>query len=157
MKKTGRFFLSTLFSLIPVFFPSPIWAQTTKSWDTLQTELGGGDCVTADGVATIQGTMCLLANVLSVSLTVIGLAGFVMMIVGSLTWLLSGSSSQNVEKARKTMTFAIVGLVVALSSYMIIHLIAEFTGISILEEFTLPSSETNWTNPTPTPGNPGAR
>jgi membrane-bound ClpP family serine protease len=95
--------------------------------------------------------MCLLANVLSVSLTVIGLAGFVMMIVGSLTWLLSGGSSQNVEKARKTMTFAIIGLVVALSSYMIIHLIAEFTGISILEEFTLPSSETNWTSPTPTP------
>jgi hypothetical protein len=150
MKKAGRFFLSTLLSLIPLFLPSPIWAQTTKSWDILQTELGGGDCV-IDGVATIQGTMCVLANVLSVSLTVIGLAGFVMMIVGSLTWLLSGGNSQNVEKARKTMTFAIVGLVVALSSYMIIRLIAEFTGISILEEFSLPNSETNWTNPTPTP------
>ncbi len=84
----------------------------------------------------------MLANVLSIALTAIGLAGFVMMIVGSLTWLLSGGDSQKVEKAGKTMTFAVVGLIVALSSYIIIRLIASFTGVSVIENFMLPSSDT---------------
>ena len=121
--------------------PNKALAQTEK-WEDLEQDIGGsaGYCV-VDGVATIQGTMCLLANLLSVALTFIGLAGFIMMIVGSLTWLVSGGNSQNLEKAKKTMTFAIIGLVVALSSYIIINIIASFTGIDIIKQFVLPSSD----------------
>lgn len=118
---------------IPFLYPRPIMAQT-QYW----TE---GRCQIA-GVATIQGIACLLANVLSVTLTIIGLAGFVMLIIGSMRWLLSGGNTQNVESARKTMTFAVIGLAVALSSFVIINLIAQFTGINVITEFFIPSSTT---------------
>ena len=126
----------------------PILAQT-QDWKTLGPELEVGMCVSDEGVATIQGVACLIANVLSVSLTLIGLAGFVMLIVGSLRWLLSGGNSQNVDKAKKTMTFAIVGLVLALSSYMIINLIAQFTGVNMITEFIIPANDEDWFAPAP--------
>jgi len=128
--------------------PQSVTAQT-QDWKTLGPELEVGMCVSDEGVATIQGVACLIANVLSVSLTLIGLAGFVMLIVGSLRWMLSGGNSQNVDKAKKTMTFAIVGLVLALSSYMIINLIAQFTGVSTITKFIIPSSDTDWITPAP--------
>lgn len=136
-KKFTKSTLPTLLALIATyfFFPQKIQAQTgPQVW----TE---GLCQIS-GVATIQGFGCLVANVLSVTLTIIGLVGFIMMIVGSMKWLLSGGNTQNVESARKTMTWAVVGLGVALSSFVIINLIAQFTGVNVITEFFIPSSNT---------------
>ena len=58
--------------------------------------------------------------------------------------MLSGGKSQEVEKSKNSITFAVIGIILALSSFIIINLIAEFTGISILKNFTIPGSETNW-------------
>lgn len=115
----------------------PAYAQTS-SWS--------GVCVsqTDPDVATIQGLQCLMANVLSVFLTVLGITGFIMLIVGSMRWLLSGGNSQNVDKAGKTMTFAVVGIVVSLSSFIILRLIAEFTGVQTILNFSIPSSDKPW-------------
>ncbi len=141
LKSSKKLLTSTILFLA---LASPVNAQNTQSWEELQSEFGNEEalCVSSEGVATIQGIMCLLANVLSVSLTVIGLAGFILMIVASLQWMLAGDNSQNVENARKTITFAIVGLIVALSSYMIINLLANFTGINLIKEFLIPPSNT---------------
>jgi len=116
-----------------------IQAQT-KDWSTREAELGV--VCSVNGVATIQGFMCLLANVMSVFLTLIGLAGFVMLIFGSIKWLLSGGNSQTVESSKKTMTYAFVGLFLALGSVLIINIIARFTGINVIERFFIPSSDT---------------
>lgn len=85
---------------------------------------------TIDGVATIQGLQCLLGNVLTVAITVIGLAAFVMLIFGAFGYMLSGGNSKGTENARNTITFAIVGIVVALSAFIILNLIANFTGLN---------------------------
>ena len=114
---------------------SPAIAQTQR-WEDMNL-----DC-TINGVATIQGTMCLLANVFSVALTLLGIAGFVMLVFGSLTWMLSGSNTQGVDNAKKTITFAFIGLILALSSFIIINLIAQFTGVNVIKEFFIPSSDT---------------
>ncbi len=92
------------------------------------------------GVATIQGIECLIANVLSVAITLIGITGFVMMILGAFRYLVSGGNSKETETARKTLTYAVIGLVVALSSYVILNLIAEFTGVESILKFDIPDS-----------------
>lgn len=130
-----------------LFFPTKVSAQTT--W--------GGVCVggptiirgLAADVATLQGFQCLIANSFSVILTVIGLAGFVMFIFGAFQWMLSGNNSKGVDNARQAMTYAIIGIIVALSGFIIINLIAGFTGVSIIKQFSLPSSDT------PAGGGPG--
>lgn len=91
-------------------------------------------------VATIQGLECLIANVFSVIITVIGLAGFTMLIVASFRWLASGGNTKQVDTAKGTMTYAIVGLVVSLSAFMVLELIASFTGVSIIRTFSIPRS-----------------
>lgn len=138
LKKLQKKFLVALSSLISFLATAkPVQAQTSP-WD--------GVCVSQfdPEVATIQGLQCLLANVLSVFLTILGITGFIMLVVGSMRWLLSGGNSQNVDKAGKTMTFSVVGLVVALCSFIILRLVAQFTGVDTILDFTIPSSDTVW-------------
>jgi hypothetical protein len=100
----------------------------------------GADFCTHDGVATIQGLQCLIGNVLTVAVTGIGFAGFVMMIVASFHYLLSGGNSKGKETARNTITFAVIGVVVAVSAFIILNLIAAFTGVESILEFVIPDS-----------------
>ena len=98
-------------------------------------------------VATIQGIRCMLANVLSIAITGIGFAGFIMLIVGGFRYLTSGGNSKGTETAKNTITFAVIGLVVALSSYIILNLIAEFTGVKTILNFVIPEAGTTIDTP----------
>lgn len=100
---------------------------------------GGSD------VATLQGLECLIGNVFSIILTVIGLGAFIMFVIGSFRWMLSGNDSKGVETAKNTMTFAIIGIVVALSGFIILNLLSSFTGLNITR-FVIPSDETGFDN-----------
>lgn len=126
---------ATIFALVA----SPVQAQTGE-WSGVcvgsATDLG----VDASDVATLQGLECLIANIFTVIITGIGLAGFVMFIVGSIRWLVSGGNSKGIDTAKGTMTYAVVGLVVALSAYIILNLIANFTGVQIITTFSIPVS-----------------
>jgi hypothetical protein len=81
---------------------------------------------------------------LSVVLTLIGIAGFIMIIYSAFNLLLSAGKSQEVEKSQKTITFAIIGIILALSAFIIINIIAGFTGIDLIKSFTIPGSQKNW-------------
>ena len=131
LKRLEKLFIATVAYL---YAASPAFAQTT-SWT--------GVCVGGENndVATIQGLECLIANIFTVIITLIGLAAFVMLIVGSVRWLLSGGNSTNIDKARSTMTYAIIGIVVALSAFIVINLISGFTGVDVIKTFIIPTSE----------------
>ncbi|MDA1079875.1 MAG: pilin [bacterium] len=114
----------------------PVFAQTA-AW--------GGKCVgsevgRSDDVATIQGLECLFANVFLVIIPLIGLAAFVMFLVGSFRWLTSGGDTKHTGQAKQTMTYAVIGIVVALSGFIILNLIANFTGVEKVKEFRIPRS-----------------
>lgn len=141
MKRLFSFALAALLVLLTSFAPPVALAQGPQAWKGVCVGGPQGD------VATIQGFQCLIGNILSVTVTGIGLAGFVMLIVGAFTYQLSGGSSKSAETARNTITFAIVGLVVALSSFIILNLIAAFTGISTITQFTIFSPNTVFNTP----------
>lgn len=115
-------------------FPRPAWAQTLE-WTGVC--VGGPD----KDVATIQGLECAIANVFTVFITLLGLAGFVMFISAGFKWMTSGGNSKGMESARGSMTYAVIGMVVALSAFIIINLLAEFTGVNIIRTFTIPTSD----------------
>jgi len=120
---------------------TPVSAQTV-AWD--KACIGSSFGISgAEDVATIQGIQCLLANILSTAITIIGLAGFIMIIWGSFKYLLSGGNSKHTESARSTITYAIIGLVVALSSIIILNLISAFTGVRNITQFIIPTSIEN--------------
>lgn len=115
----------------------PVQAQT-KNWEQINQS-----CV-VDGVATVQGIGCVLANVFSIFLTLLGLTGFVMIIVAAFNLMFSGGKSQEVEKSKNTITFAIIGIIMALSAFIILNLLSSFTGIDQIKTLIIPGSEKNW-------------
>lgn len=132
-------FLLALIFTLALFLPTPVSAQTYK-WD--------GVCVghtpNSESVATIQGLECLIANVFVVFIGLVGLAGFLMFVFGAFRWLLSGGESKAIQTARGAMTHAVIGLVVALSAFIIINLLAEFTGVNAIKSFRIPTSDVKW-------------
>lgn len=139
MKKKITFCLLilSLFTLSLVF-PGKASAQVTKPWS--------GVCISNGDVATIQGFQCLVANFLQIAVSGIGFAGFVMIVIGAFSYLVSGGNAKGVDEARKTITFAVVGLVLALSSFFILNLISDFTGVKSLLKFTIPGSDVKTEN-----------
>jgi hypothetical protein len=138
MKKISKFLAVVSISLITLQTSSLPAVAQTSSWS--------GVCVSQNDstVATIQGLQCLLANVLTTFLSLVGVAAFVVLIVSSFRILFSGGNSQDVEKAQKSITFAILGLIVALSAFVILNLISQFTGVESILKFSIPSSDTQW-------------
>lgn len=114
---------------------SPVFAQAPQAWS--------GNCVTTDPksgveVATIQGFECVFRNVVSVAVTLAGLAIFVMLIIGGFKYLTSGGDPKAQEQAKNTMTYAVLGLVLIIAAYLILNFVATFTGIEALKTFTVP-------------------
>lgn len=110
-----------------------------KPWTGLNSVcVGTGN---AANVATIQGLQCLIANVFSIAITLIGLVGFVMLIVGAFRYLISGGNSKGTEAGRNTITYAVIGLLVALSAFIILNLISNFTGVNTILNFNIPNSD----------------
>ena len=130
-------------SFIEKIFTATVAYLYSTSITFAQTTTWSGVCVGGEknDVATIQGLECLIANVFTVIITFIGLAAFVMLIVGSVRWLMSGGNTSNIDKARSTMTYAVIGIVVALSAFIVINLLAGFTGINVIKTFKIPTSE----------------
>lgn len=131
MRNLLQTFFAVLFAFVVVFgVPANVSAQGTRAWS--------GVCV-ASGVATIQGFQCLIANILRIAVTGIGFAGFVMLIVGSFRYLLSGGNPKGIDEGKKTITYAVLGLIMALSAYFILRIIADFTGVEGILNFTIPA------------------
>jgi hypothetical protein len=74
----------------------------------------------------------VFGNVVAAVLGLAGIALFIMLIVGGFKYITSGGDPKLAEAARNTLTFAIIGLVVVASAYLILLFIAEFTGANIL-------------------------
>lgn len=86
--------------------------------------------------ATIGDLDNLFRNVISVAITLAGLAVVVMLVVGGFQYLSAGSDKDGAQKASRTLTYAIGGLVLVLSSWLILSLLTNFLGIQI-PDFTI--------------------
>lgn len=120
-----------------IFNPAVVNAQT-YDWS--------GVCVSGEqnDVATLQGLECAIANIFTVFISLVGFAGFVMFIFGSIKLMLSGSDSNGTKSAKSILTYSVAGLVLALSAFIIINLLADFTGVQSIKTFLIPRSEWNW-------------
>jgi len=132
--RTQRF-VSSLFSSLAfsLFFTQSAFAQI-EAW----TESNG--CVfTSDfgDVATFRGIECLMSNILTTATTFVGLASFVMLIIGGFLYLTSGGNTKGTEAGKQTITYAIIGIVVALMAFFILQLVATITGARGFLEFNL--------------------
>lgn len=88
--------------------------------------------------ATLKDLEAVFARVISIAVSLVSLVLFIMLVIGGFKYLTSGGDPKATESARNTMTYAIIGLVVIVASYLIIRAIEYFTGVT-LTRFEIPS------------------
>lgn len=73
----------------------------------------------------------LFGNVVSVVLGFSGLVLFIMLVLGGIKYISAGSDPKAVEGAKKTLTYAIAGLVLVALAFLIIRVIEFVTGVNV--------------------------
>ncbi|MCL4353721.1 pilin [Patescibacteria group bacterium] len=86
-------------------------------------------------VATLNCVKAVFYNVINYAFVFAGVAALVFVILSGIKFLTSGGDPKQVEGARQTMTYAIIGLVIILLSSAILNLIAGITGVACIDKF----------------------
>jgi len=89
------------------------------------------DAIKEDDVVTLKGLECIFSRILNIVVQLAGLAVFIMLLVGGWQFLTSGGEKQAVAKARGTLTYAILGLVLLIASWFIMRFISAFTNVDV--------------------------
>lgn len=78
--------------------------------------------------AQLSGLEDIFGRIISLAIGFAGIAFFIMFVVGGFSYLTAGGDQGKVEAAKKTLTYAIFGLVFIALAYLILRFIASFTG-----------------------------
>lgn len=87
--------------------------------------------------ATLKDLEVVFQNVVGVVLGFGGIALFIMLLIGGFKYLTSGGDPKAVESAQKTLTTAILGLVLLIVSVLILNIIGNLTGIKNITFFKI--------------------
>jgi hypothetical protein len=124
-----KIFLTVMALIMAVMMSGVQPTLAASNWNSINAKCTGGAGSFKD-VATIRGFECIVANVLGIVLTVFALVGFLMFVYGGLMYMLSGGQPQKMEKARSTLGYVVIGLVLAVSAVAILNVVSWFTGVS---------------------------
>ncbi|MBI4097875.1 MAG: hypothetical protein HY426_02440 [Candidatus Levybacteria bacterium] len=94
---------------------------------TIPVEDAAGNII--DHVTTINCVPYIVGNVIFWLLLLAGIVALVLIIISGFKFVTSGGDPKQAEGARRTLTYAIIGLVVVLLSFAVISFIEEVTGL----------------------------
>ncbi len=70
-----------------------------------------------------------IPNILNILLFVAFIAALIFLIYGGIRWILSGGDKEGTGKAKGTVTAALIGLAIVLSSWLLINIVMSLFGI----------------------------
>ena len=91
-----------------------------------------GECVVND-IPTIQCIFPLFHNIINAALIFGGVVALVFLIWGGSKLLRSQGDQKQVQSARQTITYAIIGLVLVFLSFFIVNTLAYVTGFECIK------------------------
>ena len=83
--------------------------------------------------AQISDIVGILANIIGLLAPAAAIAVFVMILVAGFQFLTSGGDPKAVAAARTTLTYAIIGIILVISVWLILLLIQIATGVDVIE------------------------
>jgi hypothetical protein len=90
----------------------------------------GAACAAGTNAPTnLFGNGSLFQAIANILIFLIGAVSVIMIIVGGLRMVISSGNPANVKSARETILYAIVGVVIAIMSYAVIHFILGNQGL----------------------------
>lgn len=127
--------MKKLVFLIVSFLPQKIFAAS--NW-------GATGCLKQGDVATIQCLVPLFSNLVVSIVQLAAVALFLVFIIAGFQFITAGGNPKQLELARNTLTYAIIGVVVIVSAYLILRIIQQLTGVDVTG-FTIPDGSTGTT------------
>jgi hypothetical protein len=88
---------------------------------------------TVDGAATLEGLEGIFESIVTVVLGFGGVVLFIMLIMGGFRFITAGGDPKAIEGAKKTLTYAIGGIVLIALSFLILRFISTFTGVDVTQ------------------------
>ena len=129
MKKTIKVMLAGML-IVPVLAFSSILVRPVS----VSAQVATGDCSTTSGIkngaacgnvnanaTSLFGTGGIFTTITNVALYLIGALSVIMLIYGGIRYTVSMGDSKNVEAAKNTILYAVVGIVVAVLAYAIVN------------------------------------
>lgn len=83
--------------------------------------------------STGAGLKNFITSALSAAVTIAGLAFFVYLLYGGLMYLTAAGDEKNLEKAKKTLSNGLIGLVIVAATWFIIRIVETVLKINILK------------------------
>lgn len=114
-------------AVVPVFTPQPAVAASAQAlcegsggtWKADTKAANGGICSSSDG-RTVLGTIQQVTDVL---VFITGAIAVLMIVVGGLRYTTSAGDQAAMTGAKNTIMYALIGLVVAVMAYAIVHFV----------------------------------
>lgn len=84
------------------------------------------------GVATLKCLPAVFINLINAALIFVGVIALIIFIFAGIKLINSGGDPKKVGEAKKTMTYAVIGVVIIFMSFFIIRVISQVTGVDCL-------------------------
>lgn len=88
-----------------------------------------------DGVPRLTCIPYLFSNLIYYAFLFAGTVAVVLIIWGGIKYIRSGGDAKQTQGARQTITYAIIGLILILSSILIVNFISYVTGVNCIRNF----------------------
>ncbi len=108
-------------------------AQASNPTPLGQIEGFGSGFFKTAGASPETRVAALISNIVSVLTIFGGLAFALWFVIGALNWITSSGNPEQVEKAKRQMSSAVVGLFVLVLTTSIAYIVGKISGIEILE------------------------
>ena len=119
MKKITKIITQTFTGLgaFACLFSSRLLASATSVQE-------GANAARADGMPTeLIGDNGVFSRITNTVLLIVGLISVIMLVYGGLRYILSGGASKKVTDAKNTILYAIIGLIISMLAYAIVHFV----------------------------------
>lgn len=119
--RKGRTLLAVLFFICLFFVSTPVLAQGGAPADT---SIQGGVQVLQQPLgASSTDIRVIIARVIRAALALLGIVLVALILYAGFLWMTAGGNEENIANAKKTITNAVIGLVIILSAYAIVSFI----------------------------------
>lgn len=127
MKKVIITSLVAIFTLGLVTLATPVYAASCGDGTAAGEAMCGVSQIDSSGTTstTVYDTVKTIINVL---LFVVGIIAVVMIIWGGISYVLSSGAADKAKKARDTIVYSVVGLIVAITAYAIVQFVFSSLG-----------------------------
>lgn len=93
--------------------------------------------VSDDAPTPLYAFTGVFTRILSALIPLGGIVLFIMLVIGGFMFITSSGDPRKTEGAKSTLTYAIAGIVLLASAFLIIELIANFVGVPTILNFSV--------------------